>query len=568
MPNPINVNKPRREWGPYFNWRNLRMGGKQHRSQVLSDTHHEPNRSSNNHRERSNNIRCVYSQDDSNDVVISSSSGNVHTAKINSEGTSSDLERLQRENKTSNREKRDEGRRASTSGVDQEAEKLSSPSDSGWWNYFKSLIGNVSAVLGFSSYRPILVTVMTQYHESTVDELMKKLRAARTTKSLPLGDVKFLQLPEHGLDTLTFPPQTIDVMILCCSIKFRRFSITDVPDALYDVFLSNARRTIGRDKIAVIAHDIPPVTAEVRRLQMANFKINQPSTFEAASLVMMCGNLGTQLEMDVADWLQLEEFIINASKLPHRERLRNNICVDSQDVFYDAVETLPSGGGHTTDWERTSPDEEGVQRENERNDVEHRDEGTRASTSDVDQEAGNLSPPAPKVPGSSCRPVSVTVMTQSRESTVDELMKKLRAAQTKKSLPLRDVKFLQLPEHGLDSFTFPQQTIDVMILCSSFKYRRCAITDVDDALYGLFLANARRIFGREKIAVIAHDFPPVAAEAQRLRMANFKIKQPSIFEAASLVMMCSDLGTQLDMDVADWLQLEDFIINASKLPFH
>ncbi|XP_072167895.1 uncharacterized protein [Diadema setosum] len=267
-------------------------------SQRYYDAPQEPYRSSNSHRERSRNIRwdCVDSQEESYNAEESFSSG---------------------DREKSDREHRDEGTRASTSGANQEAGNLSSPSDSGWWNYIKSLIGylvrKTPAVLGFP-YRSISVAVMTQSHESSVDELMKRLRAAQGEQSLPLGDVKFLQLPEHGLDTFTFPSQTIDVMILCCSINFRRFSVTDVQDALYGVFLANARRTFGREKIAVIAHDFPPVTSEVRRLQMTNFKTRQPSTFEAASLVMMCGNLGTQLEMDVADWLQLEEFIINASK--------------------------------------------------------------------------------------------------------------------------------------------------------------------------------------------------------------------------------------------------------------
>ncbi|XP_072168015.1 uncharacterized protein [Diadema setosum] len=268
-------------------------------SQKYYDAPQTPNCSSNSNHERSRKIRCVDSQEELYDAVESFSSGN-------------------RENEKN--EHREEGTGAATSGVDQGAWNLSLPTAlSGWLSFvisrIRNLVSRAVSVLGFS-YRPISVTVMTQSHESSVDVLMKRLRAAQTKQSLPLGDVMFLQLPENGLDTLTFPPQTIDVMILCCSIKFRWFSVTDVPDALYDVFLPNAKRTCGREKIAVIVHDFPPVAAEAKRLRMATFKIQQPSTFEAASLVMMCGNLGTQLDMDVADWLQLEEFIIKASKLP------------------------------------------------------------------------------------------------------------------------------------------------------------------------------------------------------------------------------------------------------------
>ncbi|XP_071504861.1 uncharacterized protein [Diadema antillarum] len=277
-----------------------RLSGVSRKPKKSYDAPQETACSSNSNHERSRNTRCVDSQEEFYDAVESFSSG---------------------ESENNDGEHRCKGTRASTSGAYQEAGNLSlPPSASGWLSFITSRIRNLlnitSTVLGFSSYRPISAIVMTQSRESTVDVLMKRLRTAQTEQSLPLRDVKFLQLPEHGLDKLTFSPQTIDVMILCGSINFRRLSVTDVPDALYDVFLSNARRTIGREKIAVIVHDFPPVTAKVRRLQMANFKTRQPSTFEAASLVMMCGDLGTQLDMDVADWLQLEEFIINASKLP------------------------------------------------------------------------------------------------------------------------------------------------------------------------------------------------------------------------------------------------------------
>ncbi|XP_072167998.1 uncharacterized protein [Diadema setosum] len=295
MPKSMKKKKFRGDSWPF--WR--KRGPNPSPSQKYYDAPQERICLSNSLRERSRNIKCIGSQEEFYDAVESFSSGN---------------------SEKSDREHRDEGRRASTSDVDQEAGNLSPPAARGWWNFFmpsgiRNLVRKTLKVLGLS-HRPISVTVMTQCHESSVDELMKRLRAAQTKQSLPLGDIKFLQLPEHGLDTLTFPPQTIDVMILCCSIKFRRFSITDVQNALYDSFLTNAKRTFGREKIAVIAHDFPPVAAEAQRLRMANFKIKQPSIFEAASLVMMCGDLGTQLDMNVADWLQLEEFIINASKLP------------------------------------------------------------------------------------------------------------------------------------------------------------------------------------------------------------------------------------------------------------
>ncbi|XP_072168011.1 uncharacterized protein [Diadema setosum] len=294
---PKSKNKKKSRDDSWSFWR--KRGPNPSPSQKYYDAPQTPNCSSNSNHERSRKIRCVDSQEEFYNAVESFSSGDREHEK---------------------NEHREEGTGAATSGVDQGAWNLSLPTAlSGWLSFLisriRNLVSTTVSVLGFS-YRPISVTVMTQSHESSVDVLMKRLRAAQGEQSLPLGDVTFLQLPEHGLDTLTFSPQTIDVMILCCSIKFRRFSVTDVPDAFYDVFLSNARRTIGREKIAVIAHDFPPMTSEARRLHMTNFKTRQPSTFEAASMVMMCGNLGTQLDMDVADWFQLEEFIINASKLP------------------------------------------------------------------------------------------------------------------------------------------------------------------------------------------------------------------------------------------------------------
>lgn len=52
-------------------------------------------------------------------------------------------------------------------------------------------------------------------------------------------------IPYSGIGCFSVKGKGMDVMILCHSIDNRRFSITDVMDALYTEFLPNAAKTLG-----------------------------------------------------------------------------------------------------------------------------------------------------------------------------------------------------------------------------------------------------------------------------------------------------------------------------------
>ncbi|XP_071495470.1 uncharacterized protein [Diadema antillarum] len=128
------------------------------------------------------------------------------------------------------------------------------------------------------------------------------------------------------------------------------------------------------------------------------------------------------------------------------------------------------------------------------------------------------------------------------------------------------VKFIELPYNNLDAYRLKRDCADKVILCHSIHNRRFAITDVVDSLYDKFLNHAKGTFGKENVAVIAHDFPqPESGDGEarkrltKVRMASFHIKQPTTFQCTDLALTCGKLDTVVDIDNGDWLQVKRFL---------
>ncbi|XP_011662815.2 uncharacterized protein LOC100888975 isoform X2 [Strongylocentrotus purpuratus] len=105
--------------------------------------------------------------------------------------------------------------------------------------------------------------------------------------------VRFQALPYNIRDMDAFNFSGIDVLLLCHSIENRRFSLTNVTDALYDGFLPKARMYLGKSKVGVIAHDFPDdaLLSDEMASKMEIFRGTQERTFANSSLVLIGGQL-------------------------------------------------------------------------------------------------------------------------------------------------------------------------------------------------------------------------------------------------------------------------------------
>ncbi|XP_071476296.1 uncharacterized protein [Diadema antillarum] len=144
-------------------------------------------------------------------------------------------------------------------------------------------------------------------------------------------DFQFCQLPYNDVSDFSFRDLPVDVVILCHSIHNRRMAVTDVTDALYDIFLPNASRLLGKNNIGVIVHDMPSEkmdTSDKYEQQIGFLKTTQPTTFACASLVAMAGNLGpSSPELFGDSLIQIEQFLRGTS--PRRVAARRVAARDS-----------------------------------------------------------------------------------------------------------------------------------------------------------------------------------------------------------------------------------------------
>ncbi|XP_072181284.1 uncharacterized protein [Diadema setosum] len=163
------------------------------------------------------------------------------------------------------------------------------------------------------------IGVCTSDMETNIQALLTRLR------EISNADIKFVKLPYNDVESYPLDSMNVDGIILCHSKHNRRFAITDVTDALYDGFLSNAKRVFGKDNVAVIGHDFKwpfgdgesvEGHARVKKTRMACLEFKQPTAFQCSRLVLICGRLDGRVEMDEDDWQMLQHFVVKFKPRP------------------------------------------------------------------------------------------------------------------------------------------------------------------------------------------------------------------------------------------------------------
>ncbi|XP_054773372.2 uncharacterized protein LOC129281463 [Lytechinus pictus] len=168
------------------------------------------------------------------------------------------------------------------------------------------------------------VTVCSCSLEETVSGLIQYIQH---NLSDVVEKVKFRSLPYNISDIDKFVFGGIDVLLLCHSIDNRRFSITDVTDALYDRFLPRAKKYLGKCKIGVIAHDFSE--DYLKDYKMSNFRSKQPTTFKCASLVLTGGQLSRdQVELTEKQLDDVRQFFLasHPSRLERFQAMLRRTC--------------------------------------------------------------------------------------------------------------------------------------------------------------------------------------------------------------------------------------------------
>ncbi|XP_071507184.1 uncharacterized protein [Diadema antillarum] len=161
---------------------------------------------------------------------------------------------------------------------------------------------------------------------------------------------------------------------------------------------------------------------------------------------------------------------------------------------------------------------------------------------------------------------TIGVCTSALETNIQALLTRLRETSN------ADIKFVQLPYNDVGSYRLDSRNMDGIILCHSIHNRRFAITDVTDALYDEFLPRAMRVFGKDNVAVIVHDFKWPFGDGESVEghdrvkktlMTSFK-GQPTTFQCSKLALICGRLDGIIQMDDDDLQLLQEFMANCHR----
>nr|XP_054762659.1 uncharacterized protein LOC129269217 [Lytechinus pictus] len=357
----------------------------------------------------------------------------------------------------------------------------------------------------FFKGRKVTVTLMTSSEPFSIEGLRTKLKALQSSRPNLIEAVKVYQLPYSGLQHHTFK-EDVDIMVLCHSIEIRRFSITNVTDSLYDEFLEYSNEKIGKYRIVVMAHDFAPEAEEVRAVKMTSFRHSQYSTFENAGLVMICGRMDKrEPEIRDQDWDSFVKFLENASKKP-----------------------LPSKSPAA----QTSVHKDVAPNTKQTSKLEERKIKPCTVSSSL----------SVRMQTRSSKPVIYICTSYGLHSikglaeTVQNLVKQCYSS--------CEIKKTELPYSRLDDFKFPSEASnrDAMILCHSVNNRGFSITDVSNSLYNVFLKYCNQLFGKDRVAVIVHDFI-CSQEILKINLQQFERTQPTAYKLAGFVALAGDLNT-------------------------
>nr|XP_054752491.1 uncharacterized protein LOC129258067 [Lytechinus pictus] len=183
---------------------------------------------------------------------------------------------------------------------------------------------------------------------SSSETLAGLIRQIKDDMSDVVANVRFETLPYNIIDMDTFDFNGIDVLLLCHSIENRRFSLTNVTDALYDGFLPKARKYVGMSKVGVIAYDFSKemLTEENLTYQMESFRNNQETTFRNSSVVLIGGQLNqVPIELNQDQLNELKTFFRFATSPLAEEKaevcLRRRGCIGCLPCFLCCMKICP-----------------------------------------------------------------------------------------------------------------------------------------------------------------------------------------------------------------------------------
>ncbi|XP_003728842.1 uncharacterized protein LOC100889105 [Strongylocentrotus purpuratus] len=167
-----------------------------------------------------------------------------------------------------------------------------------------------------TSSKKVKVAVYSGSNEENVAGLIKEIMGRMSDC---VAEVKFVPLPYNVSDMLKMKLDKKYYMLLCHSIENRRFSITNVTDALYDDFLRKAKKKLGRRNVGVIAHDFESAELSPERLEsrMESFRNTQERTFRKSILQLIGGKLSeSPVELNSDQWEELGNYFRNKLKKP------------------------------------------------------------------------------------------------------------------------------------------------------------------------------------------------------------------------------------------------------------
>ncbi|XP_041458927.1 uncharacterized protein LOC121410724 [Lytechinus variegatus] len=147
------------------------------------------------------------------------------------------------------------------------------------------------------------------------------------TKVSSLTNVDVVELPDNdlGFDRLS----GFDGVIVCHSVSNCHLAVDDAVDILFDKFLLTFTKNSGATNVCVIVHDFPmgPTDssledhATIKSAYTKSFQNKLSSTFDhehgdCPHKLLVCGRLDNQVDMDEAEWTQLEDFVRQCQMQP------------------------------------------------------------------------------------------------------------------------------------------------------------------------------------------------------------------------------------------------------------
>ncbi|XP_030840284.1 uncharacterized protein LOC115918591 [Strongylocentrotus purpuratus] len=414
-----------------------------------------------------------------------------------------------------------------------------------------------------SNRHQVSVTLCTSSYEYNIQGLLDHLRDLQRQLPHLIKNVTYHQLPYNNIDNYKFAKGIhVDVMILCHSIANRRFALTDVADACYNKFLPNCKKLLGKEKIAVIAHDFDNVNDQDLQDRIANFRLQQPKTFDSAGLVLICGKLVEGKEFPEPSKAQLLAFLTRASEQPEEMK------TGGVSSFLKKFESCSSGQAIAI----TSPHnpaqypgpQTGQYAGHQPGQQSHSQPPLRLPTQHLAQHHQQL--PAQQSPS---LPIYVSVCTSSYEQNIEGLIFWLRKLKTDHPRLIADIRLRSLPYNDIDSFKFPSSDpVDVMVLCHSVRNRGFSITDVVNSIYDKYLKHCSKEIGKKKLAVIVHDISEWNPGVVRGRMDTFQKTQPSTFRLVDTVIIGGSLEKpdKFEISEVDMSRLFYFFESASLVP--